>query len=142
MLILDVNVLIYAVNEDADLHATAQGWLRNVLRTPETIGIPWVVGLGFIRLATSGRVMPNPATPEEALGALSAYLALPNVVTPEPTARHFALLRGLLLRAGMAGNLTTDAHLAALAIEYGAKVASFDRDFGRFDVDVVVPALT
>lgn len=140
VLILDVNVLTYAVNEDAQQHSVTRGWLDSVLQTPEIVGIPWIVGLGFIRLATSPRVMSRPATPDAALRALEGYLQLPTVVTPEPTARHFDVLRGLLLSAGTAGNLTTDAHIAALAVEYGARVATFDRDFARFDITVVVPS--
>ena len=42
------------------------------------------------------------------------------------------ILARLLLSAGTAGNLTTDAHIAAIAIEHQAEVLTFDKDFARF----------
>lgn len=139
MIVVDTNVLLYAVNSRAPQHERTVHWLDQALKESQVLGLPWVAALGFIRISTNRRVFPTPLTPEEALGAVRTWHAHPAVTVPEPTARHLAVLSGLLLESGTAGNLTTDAHLAALAIEHGASVATFDRDLARFGVTVVVP---
>jgi toxin-antitoxin system PIN domain toxin len=88
--------------------------------------------LAFIRIATNPSIMSSPMSADEAMGQVEAWLAAPAAVLAEPTNRHAAVLHGLLRESGTAGNLTTDAHLAALAIEHGADIVSFDRDFDRF----------
>ncbi len=92
----------------------------------------WAVLLAFLRLSTHPAVFPRPLTVEQAAGVLELWLASPPAVIVEPTRRHLPLLRGLLARSGTAGNLVGDAHLAALALEYGATIVSFNRDFTRF----------
>ena len=86
----------------------------------------------FIRVVTNRAVLPNALSVDEATAQVEAWLATPGAVVVEPTPRHAELLRGLLLESGNGGNLTTDAHLAALATEHGAEVVSYDRDFARF----------
>jgi toxin-antitoxin system PIN domain toxin len=137
--VVDVNVLLYAVNRQSSQHQAAHGWLTRQLSGTGTVGLPWNALLGFIQIATSASILPNPLTPHQAFDIIDAWLAAPAAVIVEPTVRHRAILRGLLTGAGTAGNLTNDAHLAALAIEYGGAVATFDRDFARFGVDVVIP---
>jgi toxin-antitoxin system PIN domain toxin len=78
-------------------------------------------------------VFARPLAPEQAIAAAQAWLSAPSAVVVEPTRRHLPLLRGLLSRAGTAGNLVADAHLAALALEHDAAIVSYDRDFGRFE---------
>jgi predicted nucleic acid-binding protein len=78
--------------------------------------------------------------PPDACDIVEAWQASPSVVVPEPTTRHTSVLRGLLQQSGSAGNLTTHAHLAALCVEHGGSVVTFDWDFGRFGVPVIVPA--
>jgi hypothetical protein len=102
------------------------------MNAPDPVGLPWSVLLGFLRLATSPRVFPSPLVPEEAIHILDGWLQRPQVVPLAPGETHWAILKGLLGEAGLAGNLTTDAHLAAIAIEHGAELQSTDRDFGRF----------
>lgn len=89
--------------------------------------------LAFLRLSTHPAVFGHPLTAGRAADVLEGWLAAPMAVVVEPTRRHLALLRGLVERAGSAGNLVSDAHLAALSLELGATVVSFDRDFARFD---------
>lgn len=101
--------------------------------------MPWVSLLAFVRISTNPRVFPTPLPVPAACGLVDSWLAQPPATVVTPTHRHAQLLRGLLERAGTAGNLTTDAHLATLAIEHSAEVATFDRDFARFDVRVFVP---
>lgn len=139
MNIVDVNVLLYAVNSRSSRHEQAHGWLTEELAGGGTVGFAWTALLGFVRVGTSPAILPSPMTPTQAFDTIDAWLAAPAAVIVEPTSRHRSILRGLLTAEGTAGNLTSDAHLAALAVEYGAGVATFDRDFARFGVDVVIP---
>jgi toxin-antitoxin system PIN domain toxin len=137
--VVDINVLLYAVNSRSNLHQQAHGWLTRQLAGTGTVGLAWTALLGFVRIGTSPSILPNPITSDQAFDIIEAWLAAPAAVIIEPTVRHRAILRGLLVTAGTAGNLTNDAHLAALAVEYGGAVATFDRDFERFGVDVLIP---
>lgn len=139
MNLVDVNVLLYAINSRAIRHRQAHDWLTRQLTGTGTVGFAWTTLLGFIRIATSRSILPNPLTSDQAFDVADTWLAAPAAVIVEPTVRHRAILRGLLAAVGTAGNLTNDAHLAALAVEYGGGVATFDRDFERFGVAVVVP---
>jgi uncharacterized protein len=130
--LVDANVLLYAVDEGSPHHDVAKPWLEEQLSGPETFGFAWAVLLAFIRLATNPRVFETPLSGEEALDLVDSWLAQPNVTLLHPTDRHSQLLRELLAPLGTAGNLTSDAHLAALAIEHGADLCSGDADFGRF----------
>jgi toxin-antitoxin system PIN domain toxin len=132
MIIIDANVLIYAVNSNSELHRKAKSWLESALSGQETVGLSWTVLLAFLRLTTRSGVFEKPLNTGAALDIVDAWLAAPAVVTVEPTAQHMRILRDLLLMAGTAGNLTSDAHLAALAIEHGAELCSSDTDFQRF----------
>lgn len=132
MKIVDLNLLLYAVNRDSPRHADARTWLREAISGDERIALPWTVILGFIRLTTSPRVFELPLSAEDAMGTVDAWLSQPSVSPLEPGDGHWRILRDLLGEAGTAGNLTTDAHLAALAIEHGAELCSTDLDFARF----------
>jgi len=131
--LVDVNLLLYAVDESSPHHDRARDWLEAVLSGTETVAFSWNVLLAFLRLSTRSPVFANPLTADEALHIIDGWLAQPTVVIVHPTDRHAALLRGLLKSVGTAGNLTTDAHLAALSIEHGATLCSADADFSRFD---------
>jgi len=132
MLLVDANVLVHAVNDASREHGTARDWLRAALAGGETVAFAWTALLAFLRLTTHPAVFPRPLSADAAAEVAEAWLAAPAVVILEPTPRHLAILRGLLTTAGTAGNLVGDAHLAALALEHGATVVSFDRDFGRY----------
>ncbi len=132
MQIVDVNVLLYAVNEDAPNHAAARVWLDGALSNGEPVGFTWQVMLAFLRLTTKTGLFPSPLTIDEATDVVQDWLGRPVAVVVEPTARHLPLLLGLLSESGTGGNLVSDAHLAALALEHGAGIVSFDADFGRF----------
>jgi hypothetical protein len=130
--VLDLNLLLYAVNRDSPSHRAARTWLEGVLNGDEAVAIPWVVLLGFLRLTTNPTILPRPLTPEQAMDVVDGWLAQPGVTTLHPGEEHWRVLRGLLEGSGTAGNLTTDAHLAALAIENGCELCSADGDFARF----------
>lgn len=129
---VDANVLLYAVNSSEPRHAEARNWLDGALSRGETIGFSWIVILAFLRLSTHPAIFPNPFTVDEALDRVRAWLEQPSAVIVEPTRRHLAVLGGLLGSVGAGGNLVSDAHLAALALEHGATVISYDNDFDRF----------
>ena len=132
MKIVDVNVLIYAVNTDAPAHATIKRWWESAVADTEPVGLAWVVVLAFLRIITNPRVMPRPLAVEDAVSLLDEWFSLPGVVAVEPGERHWGILKELLADLGAAANLTTDAHLAAIAIENGARLYSTDNDFSRF----------
>ena len=132
MILVDANLLIYAVNLDAPHHDRAQRWLQQTLSGTTSVGLPWTSLLAFVRITTRPGVLANPMPVEEALGFVDEWLAQPFVESVLPGDGHWAILRNLLRASGTAGNLTSDAHLAALAIERGAVICSADYDFRRF----------
>lgn len=132
MILLDANLLLYAVNRDLPQHRQAQAWLEKVLSGGQSVGLPWVVILAFLRLTTNQRVFERPFTIEQAGTYVDAWLAQPLVSAVVPGPNHWSVLRNLLAVSGAGGNLTTDAHIAALAIEHGYTVYSTDHDFKRF----------
>ncbi len=132
MRLADLNLLIYAVNQDAPQHAAARQWLESCLSGDETLGLSWTVILGFLRLTTSPRVFERPLRVEDAAAMVDDWLSHANVELVVPGRRHWTILRALLLDSGTAGNLSSDAHLAALAIEHEAELHTADADFQRF----------
>ena len=132
MKVIDLNLLLYAVNRDSPRHSDAKTWLQEAMSGEERIALAWTVLLGFIRLTTSPRILDHPLSVDDALRTIDLWLAQPSVSALEPGDSHWIILRELLVEAGAAGNLTTDAHLAALAIEHGAELCSTDADFARF----------
>jgi len=132
VIVLDANILIYAVNADAALHSRARAWLEGRLSGTETIGIPWVVLLAFIRLTTRAGLFRNPLPIQVCFDLIDSWLDQPGVIVVEPGPRHWTILKELLSDFGTASNLTSDAHLAALSLEHHAELYSFDQDFSRF----------
>lgn len=132
MIIPDLNLLVYAYNELAPLHGKARAFWEQALSRDQPVGVPWVVALGFVRLTTHPRVLAEPLSPSDALARVEAWFSRPAVRILEPGPRHLVILRRLLEATGVAASLTTDTHLAALAIEYQAELLSNDSDFGRF----------
>jgi toxin-antitoxin system PIN domain toxin len=130
--LVDANLLLYAVDETSPHHAAAKPWLEEQLSGSETIAFAWAVLLAFVRLATNPRVFTAPLSLDEALDLVDSWLEQPNATVVHPGDRHSRLLRELLAPLGTAGNLTSDAHLAALSVEHGAELSSGDNDFARF----------
>jgi len=133
MILPDVNTLLYAVNGSSDQHTTALKALQRGFDDPRGVAFAWTALLAFLRLSTHSGVFPRPLSVDDALRVVERWLGHPQAQVVHPGERHTQILGRLLKSAGTAGNLTTDAHLAALAIEHGATVLSFDRDFARFE---------
>src|SRR5579863_1618476 len=132
MIVPDVNLLIYAVDRGAPLHRQARRWLEERISGSETIGLPWNVLLAFLRITTRQGPLRHPLSRDQAFDLVESWLDQPSVVVLHPGPRHARLLRDLLEPLGTGGNLTSEAHLAAIAIEHGAELCSSDTDFMRF----------
>ena len=132
MIVPDVNLLVYAHNEASPLHGRAREWWEGLMTRQEPVGLAWAVICGFVRLVTPPAVFDEPMLPAAALDRVESWLARENVVVLEPGPRHLRILRDLFGETGVAASLTTDTHLAAIAIEHRAEVHSNDRDFERF----------
>jgi uncharacterized protein len=131
MILPDVNVLLYAVNGGAVQHAVAGAALKAAY-VEAPVALAWPALLGFVRLATRTGILPRPLSVEQAMDVVKTWADHPNGVIVHPGAAHASLLRRLLIGVGRGGPIVSDAHLAALAIENGATLMTFDRDFGQF----------
>ena len=132
MLVPDINILVHAYNSSSPGHKVAREWWEGTLSRPRPVGLCWVTALGFIRLMTHRGILVNPLHVNDAVGRVRAWLNHPRVQVLTPGEHHAEILFSLLTQLGTAGNLTTDAHLAALALEYQAELVSTDADFARF----------
>lgn len=142
MILPDVNTLLYAVNRASDRHRAALQALQQGFDDPRGVAFAWTALLAFLRLSTRRGIFPRPLAVEDALLVVEHWLRHSRAQVVHPGERHAEILGQLLKSAGTAGNLTTDAHLAALAIEHGATIVSFDRDFARFGgVQWTLPAI-
>lgn len=140
MNLVDANVLLYAVNEDAHHHRTARGWLDTALSGAETVGFSWLVLLAFVRVSTKVGLLPRPLPVDGAMARVEAWLGTGPAVVLESSVDHARILSGLLVDLGAGGNLVNDAHLAALAVEHRGRIVSYDSDFARFrDIEWIVP---
>jgi uncharacterized protein len=132
MIVPDLNLLIYAVNEESRHHDDARLWWESVLNGTESVGLPWVALLGFLRLTTSPRVFASPLAPTAAWALIDAWLDQPGCHPIDVGPRHCQVFKTLTIEHGTAGNLTTDAHLAAICIDHNAVLYTADNDFARF----------
>lgn len=128
----DVNLLLYAADESSSRHDQARSWVEATLSGTETVAFAWAVLLAFLRLSTRAAVFERPLEVQQAFAIVEGWLAQPCATVVNPTERHTSILKQLLEPLGTAGNLISDAHLAALAIEHGALLCSCDADFSRF----------
>lgn len=132
MIIPDINLLVYAYNTEDPCHLGAKMWWEELLNGTHPVGIPWVTICGFLRLVTHPRVMVDPMSVSRATEHVRAWLDRPSVLSVEPGKKFSGIFLGLLDESGTAGNLTTHAYLAALAIEHQSELHSNDSDFSRF----------
>lgn len=142
MILIDANLLIYAIDQNSPHHRKASIWLEEILSSTTPVGLAWIAALAFLRITTRTGVMNKPLRAEDAIAYVDSWLSQPNVALVRPGEQHWPILRNLLRASGTSGNLTSDAHLAALAIEQGYAVYSADNDFRRFAGLTVVNPLT
>ncbi len=132
MILPDVNVLVLAHRADQDEHEQVRDWLEREVNSERPFALADVAVAGFLRVVTSPRVYHRPTALETALAFVDGLHEQPTCVRVAAGERHWPILRALLLDADARGNLVPDAHLAAVAIEHGATVATRDRGFARF----------
>ena len=132
MILPDLNLLLHAYNSGSPVHQESKTWWESLMNETRPVGLPWVVILGFVRIGTHRQILAKPLSVTEACDRARAWLTQPQVTILHPGERHAEILFGLLEDLGTGGNLTTDAHLAALAIEYQAELHTTDADFARF----------
>ena len=132
MILPDINLLVYAYNASAPRHDRARDWWESCLSENQEVGLPWMVILGYLRIMTNRTVLIEPLDPREALSHVRSWLERPQASILQPGPRHLDLLDELMKEGSAAGRLTTDAHLAALAIEHQSELHSNDSDFSRF----------
>jgi toxin-antitoxin system PIN domain toxin len=132
VILVDANLLIYAHSSNFPQHVAAREWLDEQINGLAQVGLPWPCLLAFLRITTNPRMFARPNPMAKAWEQVSAWLACEPVWTPGPTERHAGVLAALLAQQGVRGDLVSDAHLAALAIEHGLTLCSADNDFSRF----------
>ena len=132
MILVDANLLIYAVNRDAVDHAAAREWWERTLSGTTEVALAWIVILAFIRITTRAGILERPMSCESAVAYIEEWLRQPCVIFLGPGEKHWPIFKNLITATGTGGNLTSDTHLAALALEHGAEIYSADYDFKRF----------
>lgn len=131
-MLVDANILLYAVDESSTFHPRAKAWLQDALNGDRRVGIPWRSYWAFLRIATNPRALVNPLAPTEAWHVIEAWMDAPASWLPEPGPSHRVILHRLITEAAVHGALVTDAVLAALCVEHGLDIVSNDSDFARF----------
>lgn len=132
MVVPDANMLVYAYDSTSPEHARARAWWESVLSGREMVGIPWIVALAFVRLMTHPVICTEPLDTWQVRQRVESWFELRHVRMLVPSGETFRAFFDLLEAAGMGGNLSTDALVAAHAIEHSAVVCSNNRDFERF----------
>jgi toxin-antitoxin system PIN domain toxin len=132
-MLVDANLLLYAVDDASPYHGRAATWLSRVLNGDERVGLPWQTLGAFLRISTHPRATTRPLHPAEAWSWVHDWLAADPSWIPPATERTAAALAHLVERHQVSGNLVPDAQLAALALEHGLVLCSADTDFGLFD---------
>ena len=132
MTVVDANVLLYAVDRSARHHEEATAWLDRALSGRETVAIPWICLLAFVRIATHPAIYPRPLEASRALDLVESWVGRRNVIVPSVGAEHLPAVREAIEATGSAGTLVNDAYLAAIARHGDATVVTFDGDFARF----------
>ena len=141
MILPDVNLLLYAYDEESDFHKAAAAWLERVLAS-EQVYFSWHTITGFLRIITNPRASNNPLVLPTAIEVVASWLALDNTHVVSLEKKNWPLFASVLSDTQATGNLVMDAHLAAMALSCGAKLASTDRDFTRFPEIQLIDPLT
>jgi toxin-antitoxin system PIN domain toxin len=132
-MLVDANLLLYAVDQSSPFHFAARDWLTDVLNGPRRVGLPWQSLVAFVRISTHESASARPLSPDDAMRFVDDWLASDVAWVPSTGPHHQEILGRLVRRHHLRGNLISDGHLAALAIEHGLQMCSADTDFARFD---------
>jgi hypothetical protein len=131
-MLVDANILLFAVDDTSPFHTAAARWMADRLNGSRRVGLPWQSLGAFLRISTHPRAAERPLSPDEAWAYVEEWLAAEVVWIPQPTERHAQVLGSLVAAYQLRGNLISDAQLAALAVEHGLAICSADTDFARF----------
>lgn len=132
MILVDANILLYAEDSLSPRHRQARSWWDAQLSESDAVCLSWVVVSAYIRIGTNPRVFQQPLSLAQAQARVQSWLDQPVTRLVQPTQRHWVVFQQMLTGGQARGNLVTDAHLAALAIEHGCVLCSTDADFARF----------
>ncbi len=133
MMLVDANLLIYAVDADSPHHARVRAWWESLLSGPDSVGLSWLVLLAFVRITTHSRIMQHPMAVDDALEYVERWLSVPGVTLVDAPPGMYPQLAAELRTSGTGGNLTNDTFLAVLARALDATLCSADNDFRRFN---------
>lgn len=131
-MLVDANLLLYAVDDRSDHHQKTALWLRDQLNGYSRVGLPWSSLGAFMRVITNPKITRDPLTAQQAWEHVNDWLATDVTWIPGPGTRYAEVLGELVTKHHVTGNLVTDAQLAALAVEHGLAIYSADSDFARF----------
>ena len=132
MILVDANILLYAEDQLSSRHDAAREWWDAQLSQSSPVCLCWTVLGAFIRIGTNPRVFEHPLSLDQALSRVQSWIDQPCTRIVNPTERHWTVFQNMLREGQAVANLVTDAHLAALAVEYGCELMSTDSDFSRF----------
>jgi uncharacterized protein len=132
MIVLDANLLLYAYDSEAPNYKKSRQWIEKIFSGNEPVGLPWQTISAFLRIMTNTRLPGLRFTPEEAASVVDGWLEQPNIRTLAPGEDHWTLFRHMVVEGQAPAALVTDAHLAAITIEFGGVLHTTDRDFARF----------
>jgi uncharacterized protein len=132
MIVPDANLLIYANHPTSPFHTASKAWLEQILSAVEPVGLPILSVYAFLRFFTNQQIHAKPVTFQQAATVIDSWLALPHVRILFPGDRHWEILQRIAGGVRLQGAQTTDAAIAAVALEYGGVVHTNDRDFARF----------
>jgi toxin-antitoxin system PIN domain toxin len=132
VIVLDANLLIYAYDSGSLQHAKARDWIEQVFSEAELVGLPWPTLSAFLRIMTNPKVPGKRFGLQQVVKIVDSWLDQPNVRVLVPGDDHWTLFRQMIIEGQAPGALVSDAHLAALTMEYGGVLHTTDRDFARF----------
>lgn len=132
MIVLDANILLYAYDSSSSHHVKARAWVEQAFSDSAPVGLPWQTISAFLRIMTNLRLPGERFTLQEAVEIVDRWLEQPNVRLLAEGEDHWQLFRQLMVEGQASGALVSDAHLAALTLEYGGVLQTTDRDFARF----------
>jgi toxin-antitoxin system PIN domain toxin len=132
MIVLDANILLYAYDVDSPRYPAASSYLERILSAPEPVGLPLQSISAFLRISTQRGALRAPYTVQEAVGFVDEWLSLPQVRLLAGGDRYWSILKRMLLEGHASGRSVTDAEIAAITIQYGGELQTYDHGFAKY----------